>query len=125
VNAGAITLVGNVFQTGQAIVYHGTSNAVLVDGQTYYAVVDSNDPSKFGLATSLADATAATPLLLGNLGAISGSANYFSAAQLTFGSGAVASSDDTITLAQSIWQTGQAVVYHSDGASIGGLTDGT
>ena len=34
VNAGAITLVGNVFQTGQAIVYHGTSNAVLVDGQT-------------------------------------------------------------------------------------------
>src|SRR3954471_13511688 len=122
----AVTLKGNVFSTGQAIVFHAGGGAVggLTDGHTYYAVVDANDPSIVRFAATLADATSLTPTLLDLDGTASGSGNYFSAAALTFDAAGVNTTDNTLSLARAVFQTGQAVVYHRGGGSIAGLTDG-
>jgi hypothetical protein len=55
-------------QTGDAVVYRkgdeGTNIGGLIDGTTYYAIVDSSEPKKLKLAASAADATAGTAINL-------------------------------------------------------------
>ncbi len=72
-----INLPQNVFVTGEAVVYHsgGGSVAGLVDGATYYVVLNAGNSSYLGLADTAADAFAGMML---PLGAVSGNGNYLS-----------------------------------------------
>src|SRR5262249_12317844 len=74
-----IDLPRNVFTTGQAVIYHanGGSVAGLTDGNTYYVVVNPNNPAVIGLDASSTDAASTTPTLIA-LGAVTGTGNYLS-----------------------------------------------
>ncbi|MFI5455223.1 MAG: beta strand repeat-containing protein [Isosphaerales bacterium] len=119
-----INLPGNAYTTGQAVVYHanGGSAAGLVDGGTYYAIVSSGNPNQISLASSYANATASTPVPI-HLSPITGTGNTLSEIFQTFGASNI-SSGDSINLPQNVFNTGQAVIYHANGGSVGGLTDG-
>ncbi len=122
------------FSTGQEVVYHnggGTSIGGLTDGIAYY-VIKVNDFT-IELASSLANATAATPTPITLTSVGKGDGHSFAptapAKALTFGPTAVATTNasaDEISFATSPdLATGDAVFYHNGGGtSIGGLTDG-
>ena len=131
----AITFTGaHGFSTGQEVVYHnagGTSIGGLTDGIAYYVIKVNDDTIQ--LASSLANATAATPtaITLTSLGSGDGQSFTPTLARsaLTFGASAVAttnSSADEISFASSPGlATGDAVFYdNGGGTSIGGLNDG-
>jgi len=78
--ADTILVTEGVFRTGQAVMYHGdgTSDGVLVEGRLYFVVVDPNDPTKIQLATTYADATAPTPVVI-DVSGVTGSGHSLSA----------------------------------------------
>jgi hypothetical protein len=125
VSGNDITLTGNAYTTGQAVVYHanGGSVAGLTDSHTYYVIVNSNNPDQISLAATYADATALTPVPI-KLGTVTGTGNTLSEIFQTFGPSSVDSTGYYIHLPQNVFNTGQAVVYHANGGSVGGLTDG-
>src|SRR5208283_828505 len=121
-----ITLPGNAYTTGQAVVYHANGGSVgsLVDGDTYYAIVDSNNPNQISLASSYANATASTPVPI-QLSPVTGTGNTLSEIFQTFGASDVDPTGFSIYLPQNVFTTGQAVIYHANGGSVDGLTDGS
>jgi hypothetical protein len=123
---------GNPFTTGEAVVYHkGTSSDTsiggLADGQTYYAIVNSSQPTKVQLASTQADATAGHAIDLTSAG--TSSSQTLTPASVVFTPTDVTSSPLVIDVgANNPFVAGEAVVYHkgtSSDTSIGGLTDGT
>ena len=120
-----ISLPGNDYTNGQAVVYHanGGSVAGLTDGDTYYVIIDSVDPTQISLASSYANATATNPVYI-QLSPVTGTDNVLSEIFQTFGASQVDPTGLSIDLPQNVFTTGQAVVYHANGGSVGGLTDG-
>lgn len=126
--------------TGNAVVYNnggGTSIGGLVSGTTYYVVKINNDTIK--VATTYANATAATPVVIDLTSGSSGSSHKLQSKNLnelppitnttpiTFNpSTAVNLTNDTITYTLHGFTTGDAVVYRNGGGtSIGGIVDTT
>ncbi|KPJ89050.1 MAG: hypothetical protein AMJ53_16125, partial [Gammaproteobacteria bacterium SG8_11] len=68
----SIDIGAHVLNTGQAVVYHanGGSIAGLVDGETYYVVVDDVTPNRVKLALTQADANAGIVIELDPLTAV-------------------------------------------------------
>ncbi len=120
-----IDLPGNAYTTGQAVVYHsgGGSAGSLVDGETYYVIVNSGNPNQISLASSYANSTASTPVPI-LVSPVTGTGNTLSEIFQTFGAADVDPTGLSIDLPQNVFSTGQAVVYHSNGGSVNGLTDG-
>ncbi|MFI5454966.1 MAG: dockerin type I domain-containing protein [Isosphaerales bacterium] len=121
-----ISLPGNAYTNGQAVVYHANGGSVggLTDGDTYYVIVDpSYDPTQISLASSYANATATYPVLI-QLSPVTGADNVLSEIFQTFGASQVDPTGLSIDLPQNVFTTGQAVIYHANGGSAGGLTDG-
>ena len=120
-----LSLPGNPYTTGQAVVYHANGGSVsgLTDGSTYYAVVNPGNSSQIALAASYANATATTPVTIA-LTSVVGSSNTLSTVFQTFGPASIDPGGFYINLPQNVFSTGQAVVYHANGGSVAGLTDG-
>ena len=95
----------------------------LTDGGTYYVSVDPDDPTQISLASSYANATAVDPALI-QLSSVTGTGNTLSEIFQTFGASQVDPTRFSINLPQNVFSTGQAVIYHANGGSVGGLTDG-
>ena len=125
VSGNAITLTGNPYTTGQAVVYHANGGSVggLTDGDTYYVIVDPNNPAQISLAATYANATASTPVPI-PLSSVTGTANTLSEIFQSFGPSSVDPTGFYIDLPQNVFNTGQAVIYHANGGSVAGLTDG-
>ncbi len=77
ISGSAIELSRHVFTTGQAVVYHAGGGTIdgLVDGTTYYVVVDASNASVIRLAATLADAGTNTTL---GFTWVSGDSHWFS-----------------------------------------------
>src|SRR5262249_2748238 len=112
-----------------AVAYHnggGSNIGGLTDGQTYYAIVDSSQPTKVRLASTPADALAGKAIALPSTGSV---AQYLVPAPVQFTPSNVTFSSLAINVGTTTpLQQGEAVVYHkgtSSDTSIGGLTDGT
>ncbi len=120
-----ISLPGNSYTTGQAVVYHANGGSVggLTDGQTYYVIVSTANPNEISLASSYTNAASAIPVPI-QLTSVTGSGNALSEIFQTFGAANVDASGLSIDLPQNVFTTGEAVVYHANGGSVGGLTDG-
>ena len=120
-----INLPGNAYTTGQAVVYHanGGSAGSLVDGDTYYTIVSSSNPNQISLASSYANATASTPVPI-LVSPVTGTGNTLSEVFQTFGASDVDPTGLSIYLPQNVFTTGEAVIYHANGGSVTGLTDG-
>jgi mucin-19 len=120
-----ISLPGNAYTTGQAVVYHANGGSVsnLTDGGTYYVIADPSDPTQISLAASYADATAVNPVPI-QLAPVTGSGNTLSEIFQTFGAANVDPTGFSIDLPQNVFTTGEAVIYHANGGSVTGLTDG-
>ena len=73
-SANTFTLPTAIFTTGMGVMYHSGGGTIpgLVDGSIYYVVVDAADSTKFRLATDQLGTT------IVDIGAPTGSANYFS-----------------------------------------------
>ena len=120
-----IDLPGNGYVTGQAVVYNANGGSVggLTTGNTYFVSVDSSDPSEISLASSYANATAASPVLI-QLSPVTGTDNVLATIFQTFSAAQVDPTGLSIDLPQNVFTTGEAVIYHANGGSVGGLTDG-
>ena len=120
-----INLPGNAYTTGQAVVYHagGGSAGSLVDGDTYYVIVDPGNPNQISLASTYANATAQTPVPV-LVSPVTGTGNTLSEIFQTFGAASVDPTGYSIHLPDNVFTTGQAVIYHANGGSVNGLTDG-
>jgi hypothetical protein len=123
--ANTINVGANNFQTGDSVVYHdggGTSIGGLVDGQTYYVLKSA--PSATAIQLAAMSGGSAIPLLSPG----TSSTQSLTPASVSFGTGAVNTTANTIDLgSNNRLITGEAVVYHKGGSgdtSIGGLTDG-
>ena len=118
-----IDLPGNAYVTGEPVVYHANGGSVggLTDGGIYYVIANSTNPDEISLATSFANATAATPITLSN---VTGTSNTLSGVYPIFGAANVDPTGYLLDLPGNAFTTGQAVVYHANGGSVGGLTDG-
>ncbi len=120
-----IDLPGNPYTTGQAVVYHANGGSVtgLTDGATYYAIVNPSNPNQISLASTYANATASTPTPI-HLSPVTGAANSLSEIFQTFTASNVDPTGLSIDLPRNVFTTGEAVIYHANGGSVGGLTDG-
>ena len=118
-----IDLPGNGYVTGQPLVYHANGGSVggLIDGTTYYAIVDPADSNEISLAATYEDATDSNPI---QLSTVTGTDNVLSTIFQTFGASQVDPTGLSIDLPQNVFTTGQAVIYHANGGSVAGLTDG-
>ncbi len=116
------------FQPGQAIVYRKGSGAPiggLVEGQTYYAVIEPASPNLLRLANSQEDAVRTDPVVVGLSGSgVTGTGHGFGVAFDP--SDTVVDSGDTIDLGYPHrLRGGDLVVYdNGGGTNIGGLTQG-
>jgi hypothetical protein len=119
-----ISLPGNAYTNGQAVVYHANGGSVggLTDGDTYY-VITGSDASQIGLASSYANTIGPNPVYI-QLSSVTGTDNVLSTIFQTFGASQVDPTGLSIDLPQNVFTPGQAVIYHSGGGSVGGLTDG-
>ncbi len=125
INVGA----NNPFVSGEAVVYHkgsssDTSIGGLTDGTTYYVVTNPTHLNQVELAASQSDATAGHTITLTSAG--TGTSQKLTPVSATFGTAAVDTTNNTITIgSNNPFMLGQAVVYHNGGGtSIGGLKDG-
>ncbi len=120
-----ISLPGNVYTSGQGVVYHANGGSVsgLTDGNTYYVIVNPDDPTQINLATSYANATATNPVSI-PLSPVTGTDNVLSTIFQTFGASQVDPKGLSIDLPQNVFTTGQAVIYHANGGSVSGPIDG-
>src|SRR5262249_1710630 len=118
------------FFTGQELVYNdggGTDIGGLTSGQVYYAIVDSTQPNRIKLATTLDGAMAGNAIALTPGSGTSQNFAPVEAAAQTFDPAATAAATaNTIDVGTpNPFQQGEAVVYHrGNGATIGGLVDG-
>ena len=95
----------------------------LTDGDTYYVIVEPEQPGQISLAATYANATASTPVPI-PLSSVAGTGNTLSEIFQTFGPSSVDPTGIYIGLPQNVFTTGQAVIYHANGGSVAGLTDG-
>src|SRR5262249_20258406 len=131
--------LGYTFTAGQAVVYHnalGSKFPGLVDGTTYYAVVDANSPFYIQLATSQSEAMAASAALTARNSAANKTSTLVpttvgSIQPSTSTTGTILYVDpglNAIVLADPSpnFQTGDPVTFHQVvNNGIGGLTDNT
>ena len=125
VSGAFLTLTGNPYTTGQAVVYHANGGAVsgLTDSDTYYVIVNPANPDQISLAASYANATAVTPVPIA-LSSASGTENTLSEIFQSFGASSVDPTGFYISLPGNVFTTGQAMIYHANGGTVAGLTDG-
>jgi hypothetical protein len=136
--ANTINLSGpSGLNTGDAVVYDdggGSDIGGLTNGQTYYAIVDPNNPNQLQLAATAPDATAGNALALTSTGSSSSQAIHpmtlgtasatFTPSNVIYYSGDA--TDGSVVLGPTNpFHTGDAVVYNDGGGTdVGGLTNG-
>ncbi|MCA1685762.1 MAG: hypothetical protein LC745_07190, partial [Planctomycetia bacterium] len=113
------------FQLGDHFVYQGSGIAGLVDGVTYYAIPDPNDPTTIQLAASLAQAQAGTAVAISGLNA-PGTLAFEPTVSIDATANTVDLGFNYASAPSQPLSNGASVVYHGVlGLDVLGLTDGT
>ena len=121
-----IDLPGNGYVTGQPLVYHANGGSVggLTDGSHVLCDRRPADSNEISLAATYEDATDSNPIQLSSVTGTGNSISEIFASPTRSSARRTSTYRYLISLPGNDYTTGQAVVYHANGGSVGGLIDG-